>query len=245
MTAINLDVDYYAPSAPSRNKGANDELTKDQFLQLLIMQLTHQDPMSPMENIDFTAQLASLQALDEQMRTNKVMTAMRVDTQVANVSQMIGRLVTGLDGNGLEVTGLVKQAVVEGDLVLVETYAGQRIPLEKVRKIWNPDNKNTAAELTGAWATLGALVNGLDANGVPHAGIVVAVSADSGGRIRLVLHDGTLLDYSNITEISDWVAYDPDDGNAGDAGDSGAGPEPGPGGEDGPPGGGPEAPDGL
>ena len=235
MSAINLmNVDYYTPSTPVQARGAADELNKDQFLQLLITQLTHQDPMSPMENMDFTAQLASLQALDEQMKTNKVMTAMRVDTQIASVSQMIGRIVTGLDGTGQEITGIVKHAVVEGEEVLVETTSGQRIALDNIRRIWNPESKNTAAELTGAWATLGALVNGTLEDGRQHAGIVVAVSADASGKIRLVLHDGNTIDYDKITEISDWVAYEePDPEIPGEPGEPGEPEEPGEPGDEG------------
>lgn len=42
----------------------NDALGRDAFLQLLVTQLRHQDPMEPQANGDFIAQLAQFSALE-------------------------------------------------------------------------------------------------------------------------------------------------------------------------------------
>ena len=40
-----------------------DQMGRDEFLKLLMAQLEHQDPMSPMENHEFVAQLATFSGL--------------------------------------------------------------------------------------------------------------------------------------------------------------------------------------
>ena len=50
-----------APSAPT----ARTELGQDAFLKLLITQLQHQDPLNPLEDKEFIAQLAQFSSLEK------------------------------------------------------------------------------------------------------------------------------------------------------------------------------------
>lgn len=50
---------------PSSNLG------KDDFLKLLTQQLKNQDPMNPMEDMDFIGQMSSFSSLEQMMNMNK------------------------------------------------------------------------------------------------------------------------------------------------------------------------------
>lgn len=50
------------------------ELGKQDFLQLLVTKLTHQDPMSPAEDTDFVAQLAQFSSLEQLENMNTSLT---------------------------------------------------------------------------------------------------------------------------------------------------------------------------
>ena len=51
-------------TAAKSTRGTN-ELGKDAFLQLLVTQLQHQDPLAPQDNSEFVAQLAQFSSLEE------------------------------------------------------------------------------------------------------------------------------------------------------------------------------------
>lgn len=54
---------------------------KDAFLQMLVAQLKNQDPMSPMDNQDFLAQMAQFSTVEELQNMSKQMTTTTKDTQ--------------------------------------------------------------------------------------------------------------------------------------------------------------------
>jgi flagellar basal-body rod modification protein FlgD len=53
---------------------AQESMGKDEFLQLLVTQLQHQDPLSPQEDGEFAAQLAQFSALENSQNTANAMT---------------------------------------------------------------------------------------------------------------------------------------------------------------------------
>ncbi|NLW11943.1 MAG: hypothetical protein GX028_08020 [Clostridiaceae bacterium] len=52
------------------NRNVKNELGKDEFLKILVTQLQNQDPMSPMEDTDFIAQLAQFSTLEQMQSLN-------------------------------------------------------------------------------------------------------------------------------------------------------------------------------
>ena len=58
----------YAPTPGQSNTtltGTNSDLGKDDFLQLLVAQLSNQDPMNPQDGAAFVAQLAQFSSLEQ------------------------------------------------------------------------------------------------------------------------------------------------------------------------------------
>ena len=59
---------YYDMQASARD---NAEVNKTQFLTLLVAQLKNQDPMNPVDNQDFIAQLATFSSLEQLISINE------------------------------------------------------------------------------------------------------------------------------------------------------------------------------
>lgn len=80
----------------------------DQFLNLLTTQLKYQDPLSPMDSTQFTAQLASFAAVEQGIQTNKNLESLIGLTQATQIStgvSYIGRTIEADTNVGALVNG--------------------------------------------------------------------------------------------------------------------------------------------
>ena len=60
-----LEVDRFNKQNTVNGRKASQELGKDDFLKLLITQLSHQDPTNPMDNTALIAQMAQFSSLEQ------------------------------------------------------------------------------------------------------------------------------------------------------------------------------------
>ena len=97
----------------STNLQANNLGLQD-FLNVLLTQLTYQDPLKPMDNQEFMAQLAQFTALGQTQQLNSNVSAL-LNTQASLQSVgLIGRTVDITTDSGT-VTGTVQSLSMSGD----------------------------------------------------------------------------------------------------------------------------------
>lgn len=116
-----------------------DELNKDAFLQLLVLQMQNQDPLEPMDNADMLAQLAQFSALEGQNNLNENFEKLAGNVDQLNfisASQMLGKYVEGVDTNGQLKTGLVEGIHLDGSLVVL-TVDGELMSMAGVVRVEN------------------------------------------------------------------------------------------------------------
>jgi flagellar basal-body rod modification protein FlgD len=72
---------------PVQTMGQND------FLKLLVTQLTSQDPLNPQKDTEFIAQMAQFSSLEQSKTMSSDMTQLRTQQQVLQANGLIGRAV--------------------------------------------------------------------------------------------------------------------------------------------------------
>jgi len=77
-----------------------ETLGKNDFLTLLVTQLQNQDPLSPMENTEFTAQLAQFSSLEELFNINDNLKNIELYEASMNNSQAVSFIGKEIDANG-------------------------------------------------------------------------------------------------------------------------------------------------
>ena len=103
-------------------EGVGDELGKQAFLELLILQLQNQDPLAPIDNGAMLGQLAQFSALEAMTNLNDSVTLMSGNIDQLNfisAAQLLGKTVTGVDLDGELRTGLVEAVHLDGSLVVL------------------------------------------------------------------------------------------------------------------------------
>ena len=100
-------------STPTTNLDANGIGMQD-FLKILLTQLTYQDPLKPMDNQEFMAQMARFSALGQSQQLNDKLSAL-LSTQASLQSVgLIGRTVDITTDSG-SLTGTVVSLSLAGD----------------------------------------------------------------------------------------------------------------------------------
>ena len=129
----------YEDTIKKQNNG--DALGKEDFLKLLVAQMTKQDPTNPMKDTEFVSQLATYSGLEQQINMNKnlekLIAANNAATAASAVS-LIGTVVGYTNENGEFKTGQVTFIdLVNGEVNLFmadNTY----VPFSKVQLIGYP-----------------------------------------------------------------------------------------------------------
>ncbi|MBK6898140.1 MAG: hypothetical protein IPH09_02315 [bacterium] len=177
------------PTTSTAGTGSAEEL-KNEFLQLLITQIKNQDPLKPLDNAEFTSQLAQLSTLEQLQAMNDSMTQDLVYTQSLNNTMMLG-----LVG---------RTAVVEGDQVSVSggepTSSHLQTEAAGVATVTVRDESGDVVRtftqtVDAGWSEL--TWDGLDADGQP--------AADGDYTLSVEVADGEGADVESVVYMSGLV----------------------------------------
>jgi flagellar basal-body rod modification protein FlgD len=113
---------------------ASRELGKDDFLKLLMAQMTNQDPTSPMENTEFIAQMAQFTSLEQMTNMSNNFEKMAAMINSSEAQSMLGRTVQIDLGADQSTTGVV-EAATRGNTPQVQVN-GMFYDMNKIKAVY-------------------------------------------------------------------------------------------------------------
>lgn len=118
-------------------------LGKDEFLKLLTTQLKNQNPLEPMENAEFIAQLATFSQLEQLINMNNSFSNFMDSSVKSSALSILGKNVIGTTEAGEEVTGkAIAVEFKEGRKAVVTLYTLEgeiKVPWENISYIATPE----------------------------------------------------------------------------------------------------------
>ena len=128
---------------PSTRGKTNDlrQVDMDQFLQLLIAEMQHQDPLSPMDNSQILEQIGQIREISATNQLSDTLSSVLSGQQMSTASSLIGKRVSALSDSGTNVEGVVDRVSIEPDenddaaRVLRVHIGSARIRMDNIREI--------------------------------------------------------------------------------------------------------------
>ncbi|XJZ28502.1 flagellar hook assembly protein FlgD [Bacillota bacterium Lsc_1132] len=122
--ANTIDSTYLLRNTQNQTKnGGTSSLGKDDFLKILMTQLQHQDPLNPLQDKDFIAQMATFSTLEQITNLGASMdkfVKLNEQNQLLQASSLIGKTVTILNDQQKEQSALVKSVSFKDGSVLYQ-----------------------------------------------------------------------------------------------------------------------------
>ena len=131
--AVDNAVNNFNKANTVNGRTASQQLGKDDFLKLLITQLSNQDPTNPMEDTQFIAQMAQFSSLEQMTNMNESFNKMAAMINSSQAAATIGRTVD-IDVGDTTVRGVV-EATTMGSQPQVMVN-GMYYDLDKIKAVY-------------------------------------------------------------------------------------------------------------
>lgn len=177
------------------------ELSSEEFINILVTELTQQDPFKPNDSSAILEQLSSLRNIESQVSLQEQLKTMVDQNAISSASGMIGQQVTGLNSSNQTVSGIVRSVVIENGTPILKLEDGTRLEASRITDVANLGDFDTQVVqqllrnliILNSSALVGKMVSGFNENNTLIEGVVTSVRNDD---------DDLILELDNGQELS-------------------------------------------
>ncbi|WP_017753758.1 flagellar hook assembly protein FlgD [Calidifontibacillus oryziterrae] len=217
MTTAIQPSDYLDYYKETQKRQPSNNLGKDEFLKILMVQLANQDPLNPMEDKEFIAQMAQFTSLEQMTKmasSFEQFIAFQKSNTLTGYVGWIGKQVDweviiknyDEEGNELEPTvetgtGTIESIVNKGEIVEIHLHDGKIIYQDEIKKIQNQYETSYENQLTMASQMIGKLVSWTNDGDEVVESIVRSVQMKN-GKVMYELESGHTINGNQITKVT-------------------------------------------
>lgn len=161
---LNKEASNYSTTTSS----TKTDLGKDDFLKLLLNQMSNQDPLNPVTNQDFVAQLAQFSSLEQLTNVNTQLTTMttnQTSQSSANAVTFIGKNVEAMgdwmsyDGSGSGAVNYTLAGAADNVTITIKDSSGSIVRTQTLSNVskgdhtwtWDGKDKNNSPMKAGTY----------------------------------------------------------------------------------------------
>jgi flagellar basal-body rod modification protein FlgD len=129
------------------------QLTSEDFVKIMMTELTSQDPLKPNDSNSLLQQFSSLRNIESSLSLQNKLTDVVSQNQLSTAGSLLGKYVTGYTENFDAAEGIVGSVSQTADGPVLNLKTGARIPFKNVQEILEPPTDTTGT--TGTTGTNG------------------------------------------------------------------------------------------
>ena len=128
-------------TTPGANGFAN--LSSGEFLQIILSELSNQDPLAPNDTAAILEQLSSIRNIETQTQLDDKLSDLVTQNSISTSANFIGKFVSGLDANNNNAQGIVESLSVRDGKPVLNLAGGAELEAERVTQVEDLGNLDT------------------------------------------------------------------------------------------------------
>lgn len=150
MSAISGGAGALAGAAPAASAGGFAELSSEEFVRILVSELTRQDPLAPQDTSALLDQLSSIRSIESDLSLTNQLQSLVTENQLASAGNLIGTFVSGVTDTNQRTEGFVVSINRTESGAILNLSNGSRVGLSRVDEIIDPRQFPSDPTPTGA-----------------------------------------------------------------------------------------------